>query len=145
MTFAYSDLSPRELEAFGFARARDVAFNAVRGLWKRRRGQGMTQKDLAVRIGRDPAWVSRKLQGPGNWTLRTIGAFVVALNGEIEIKIHDLEESSETLANYSGAYEEYSIRNPQRIPAAAIRDGSSGNQFIGQPPQPTLGVASPRP
>src|ERR1700680_2804417 len=102
MNFTYSDLSPRELETFGFARARDIAFNAVRDLWKRRRGQGMTQKDLAARIGRDAAWVSRSLQGPGNWTLRTIGAFVVALNGEIEIKIHDLEEQSETPTNYSG-------------------------------------------
>src|SRR6266702_7255878 len=88
MTSAFNDLTPKEREAFGFARARDVAFSAVRDLWKRRRAQGMTQKDLATRIGRDPAWVSRKLQGPGNWTLRTIGAFVVALNGEVEIKLH---------------------------------------------------------
>jgi transcriptional regulator with XRE-family HTH domain len=142
MTFVYDDLTPRELEAFGFARARDVAFNAVRELWKRRRGQGMTQKDLAVKIGRDPAWISRKLQGPGNWTLRTIGAFVVALNGEIEIEIHDLEERSNNRANYSGAYEEYLINNPP--PSAARRDGNYGNQIIGEPPQrPSgLGVSS---
>ena len=100
MTFAYSDLTPKELEAFGFARTRDIAFNAVRSLWRRRRDRGMTQKDLAARIGRDPAWVSRKLQGPGNWTLRTIAQFVVALNGEIEIKIHDLEEASDGLRTH---------------------------------------------
>jgi hypothetical protein len=143
MTFAYSDLTPRELEAFGFARARDVAFNAVRELWKRRRGQGMTQKDLAAKIGRDPAWVSRKLQGPGNWTLRTIGAFVVALNGEIEIKIHDLEELSNDRPNYSGAYEEYAVNTPSA--GAARQDGNYGNQFIGEPTQRPLGLGSPSP
>jgi transcriptional regulator with XRE-family HTH domain len=143
MTFAYSDLAPRELEAFGFARARDVAFNAVRELWKRRRDQGMTQRDLAAKIGRDPAWISRKLQGPGNWTLRTIGAFVVALNGEIEIKIHDLDGASNHRMNYSGAYEEYPIDNP---PAGAARqDGNYGNQFIGEPSQRPLGLGTPSP
>src|SRR5881394_247727 len=139
MTFAYSDLTPKELEAFGFARTRDIAFNAVRSLWRRRRDRGMTQKDLAARIGRDPAWVSRKLQGPGNWTLRTIAQFVVALNGEIEIKIHDLEEASDDRDNYSGAYEEYPAPPP---PGALRQDGNSGNQFIGKPPHPPLGVGS---
>ena len=138
MTFAYSDLSPGELEAFGFARARDAAFNAVRDLWKRRRGQGMTQKDLAARIGRDPAWVSRKLQGPGNWTLRTTGAFVVALNGEIEIKVHALEDPTEELSNYPGAYEGYGSAK------AVEKDGSNGNQTIGNPTN-RLGLASPSP
>jgi hypothetical protein len=125
MTFAYNHLPPKELEAFGFARARDVAFNAVRDLWKRRRGQGMTQKDLAAKIGRDEAWVSRNLRGPGNWTLRTIGAFVVALNGEIEIRVHDLETSSGDRVNYSGAYEEYPVI--PSLPSAALRDGNYGN------------------
>jgi transcriptional regulator with XRE-family HTH domain len=141
MTFAYSDLTPRELEAFGFARTRDLAFNAVRGLWRRRRSQGMTQKDLATRIGRDPAWVSRRLQGPGNWTLRTIGTFVAALNGEIEIKIHDLEEPPERITNDSGAYEEYgSPKEPP--PKAAEQNGSTGNQIIGDPLKHRLGMAA---
>ena len=134
MTSAFNDLTPKEREAFGFARARDVAFSAVRDLWKRRRAQGMTQKDLATRIGRDPAWVSRKLQGPGNWTLRTIGAFVVALNGEVEIKLHGLEDPSEELPNYLGAYEGYGAVT------AATQNGSTGNQFIGAP-RKMLGIA----
>jgi hypothetical protein len=138
MTFAYSDLTPRELEAFGFARARDIAFSAVRSLWRRRRSEGMTQKDLAARIGRDPAWVSRKLQGPGNWTLRTIGAFVVALNGEMEISIHALEDPPEVLTNHPGAYEGYGSAK------AIEKDGSNGNQIIGNPTK-KLGLASPSP
>ncbi len=74
----------------GFARTRDLAFAAVRKLWKLRQSQGMTQQDLAVRLGKDPAWVSRKLSGPSNWTLHTLGDLVDALDGEIEISIHDL-------------------------------------------------------
>jgi transcriptional regulator with XRE-family HTH domain len=133
MTFAYSDLTPKELETFGCARARDLAFNAVRALWKRRRSQGMTQNDLAAKIGRNPAWVSRNLQGPGNWTLRTIGAFVVALNGELEIKAHALEDPPDDPGPYGSAQ-------------AAKRDGSNGNQVISSPkpglePPRRLGIA----
>ena len=95
----------------------------------------MTQKDLAAKIGRDPAWISRKLHGPGNWTLRTIGAFVVALNGEIEIKVHALEDPPEILSNHPSAYEGYG--EAQTIK----RDGINGNQIIGEPSR-KLGVAS---
>lgn len=84
-------LDPRELEVYGFALVRDAAFDAVRKLWRRRQAQGMTPKDLAARIGRDPAWISRYLKGPGNWTLRTFGAFVIALDGEAEINVFGLE------------------------------------------------------
>jgi transcriptional regulator with XRE-family HTH domain len=105
MTSAFEILGPRELEAYGFARVRDTAFDAVNALWKRRKAGGMTQKDLADRIGRDPGWVSRNLRGPGNWTLRTIGAFIVALNGEAEITIFGLEDTPHYPKNadaYSG-------------------------------------------
>lgn len=109
MTSAFDVLNPKELEAYGFARVRDVAFDAVRALWKRRQAEGMTQKDLAARIGRDPAWVSRYLKGPGNWTLRTFGAFVIALNGEAEIQIFRLEDTVSDARNSDA----YSRRSPK--------------------------------
>jgi len=77
---------------YGFARARDLAFDAVLTLWRKRSAGGMTQSDLANRLGRDPGWVSRKISGPGNWTLRTLGAFVEALDGELEIVATPLEQ-----------------------------------------------------
>ena len=61
---------------YGFARARDVAFDAVQMLWRRRRAEGMKQTDIANALGHDPAWVNRNLRGPGNWTLKTIGELV---------------------------------------------------------------------
>lgn len=77
-------------EDYGFARVRDLAFDAVSSLW-RRQAEGFTQKDLAERVGRDPAWVCRQLSGPGNWTFRTFGALVEALDGEAEILVEALE------------------------------------------------------
>lgn len=90
---------------FGFARTRDKAFAAVRKLWKLRQAQGMSQLDLAVRLGRDPAWVSRKLSGPTNWTLRTLGDLADALDGEVQIQLIDLN-AAPSRRNYN-AYSGY--------------------------------------
>ncbi|MBR0668286.1 hypothetical protein GXW71_28295 [Roseomonas hellenica] len=48
---------------------------------------------MADRVGRDPAWVSRNLSSPGNWTLRTFGELTEALGGDVEIKIAASEDS----------------------------------------------------
>jgi transcriptional regulator with XRE-family HTH domain len=77
---------------YGFARARDLAFDAVNELSRKRQANGMKQAELALRLGRDTGWLSKKLKGPGNWTLRTFGEMAEALGGEIEISIHPLEE-----------------------------------------------------
>jgi hypothetical protein len=91
----------RELVDYGFARVRDLAFEAVRELWRKRESEGWTQAQLAEKLGRDPAWVSRKLGAPGNWTLKTFGAFVEALDGEAEIMIHDLNVHSFSGNNFN--------------------------------------------
>src|SRR5260370_41094418 len=103
---APTPLKGRDLEEYGAARIRNEAFEQVRLLWDRRKAEGWTQKRLADEIGRDPGWVSRTLSAPGNWTLRTIGAFTQALYGEAEIKIVALEDPIDTLSNYD-AYNGY--------------------------------------
>jgi hypothetical protein len=85
-------LLQREQGDYGFARVRDQAFDAVQTLWRRRQAEGMRQKDIAVFLGRKPAWVSRNLSAPGNWTLRTFGEFMQALGGEAEIQVHAVED-----------------------------------------------------
>lgn len=102
---------------FGFARTRDLAFGAVRKLWNARQAQGMTQADLASRLNRDRGWVSKRLSGPTNWTLRTFGDLVDALDGEVEIRIADLREPQnvENYDAYSGYGEEPIERRPGRI------------------------------
>lgn len=68
------------------------AFHAVNDLWQKRKAEGMTQKDIAERLGRDPAWVSRALGGPANWTLRTLGELTYALNGEVRLQAIAVED-----------------------------------------------------
>lgn len=94
MTFPsdLTSLSPEERCNYGFARVRDIAFDSVQALWRIRKIAGVTQSQLAAAIGKDEAWVSRNLRGPGNWTLRTLGAFIEALDGEIEITITPHED-----------------------------------------------------
>jgi hypothetical protein len=122
-------LEPRQLADFGFARARDLAFDAIHTLWRRRQAEGMKQTHIVDAIGRDPGWVSRTFRGPGNWTLRTLGELVEALNGELEIIVHAKEDVPERLVNYS-AYEGY---HPA-APGAQIGGLQGGNQVIGTVP-----------
>ena len=98
-----TELKPRQRADYGFARVRDIAFDAIRLLWDRRRVAGMKQTDLANAIGRDPAWVSRSLRAPGNWTLRTIGELAEAMDGEVEIIIHANEDAVTHNANFDVA------------------------------------------
>jgi transcriptional regulator with XRE-family HTH domain len=100
------DLTPDERRDFGFIRIRDIAFDAVQSLWRRRQTEGMTQADLASAINADAAWVSKNLRGPGNWTLRTFGAFVEALHGEAQITVRAIEDPLPIRAN-SHAYVDY--------------------------------------
>jgi len=98
-------LPAKDLAAYGTARARDIAFDAIRSLWDRRKEEGMKQKELAALIGRDAGWVSRCFRGPGNWTFQTFGALAIGLGGEIEIIVRPIEEPSPP-TNFD-AYEEF--------------------------------------
>src|SRR5882672_11283893 len=81
-------MTPEQRADYGASRVRDAAYDAVMDLWRRRKSEGMTQTQLADALGGDAGWLSRNLRGPGNWTLRTVGRLVEALNGEVELKVH---------------------------------------------------------
>jgi transcriptional regulator with XRE-family HTH domain len=93
-------MAPDQKADYGFARVRDAAYDAVMELWRRRKAEGMTQAELAHAIGGDAGWLSRNLRGPGNWTLRTVGRLAEALNGEVEVKVHGLEDPLPVPPNY---------------------------------------------
>jgi hypothetical protein len=137
-----SDLEPKERRDYGFARVRDLAFDAVRVLWTRRQKEGWQQSDIVRNIDSDPGWVSKKLRSPGNWTLRTFGELVEALDGEVEIIAHAKEDIKDSRQNHS-AYDGYGP-SPARSPLAATQNGNSGNQTIGAS-QHMLGIAATRP
>ncbi|MCV0385646.1 MAG: helix-turn-helix domain-containing protein [Nitrobacter sp.] len=117
-------MTPDQRADYGFARVRDAAYDAVMDLWRRRKAEGMTQSQLADALGGDTGWLSRNLRGPGNWTLRTVGRFVEALNGEIELKIHGLEDPLSAPPNYH-AYIGYEAQTATD-PAAPFGLPSSG-------------------
>jgi hypothetical protein len=96
---------------YGFARARDIAFDAVLALWRKRQAEGMKQSDIASILNHDPAWVSRQLKGPGNWTLRTIGELVEAMDGELDIAALGFDEPIYPTPNYD-AYSDYGVPTP---------------------------------
>lgn len=85
---------------------RDLAFDAVLTLWRRRQADGLTQKELAERLGRDPGWVSKALRGPANWEFKTFARLVRALEGEVDIEVHALEDPLPERPNYD-VYADY--------------------------------------
>ena len=103
MTFQSDALrmTPEQRRDYGFARVRDTAFDAIQVLWRRRKAAGLKQTDIASAIKRHPTWVSRSLRAPGNWTLRTIGELAEAMNGEVEIIVHAIEDPPTERRNYS--------------------------------------------
>jgi transcriptional regulator with XRE-family HTH domain len=113
------DLPKADLAAYGVARAKDAAFDAIRRLWERRKAEGLKQKDLAEIIGRDAGSVSRYLSGPANWTFRTFGELAVGLGGEIEIQVHALEDPLDPAPNFD-AYDGY-VRTFSSPQTAALR------------------------
>jgi hypothetical protein len=108
-------LKGRDLEKFGFARVRDLAYDAVHELWRRRKVEGWSQVHLAANIGRDTGWLSRYLQGPGNWTFRTFGALVEGLEGVVEIRVRAAEDFKRS-PNNRGVYSDYIFDVERRPP-----------------------------
>lgn len=87
-------LNNREMADTGLVRMQYEAFYAIYALWLRRRAEGMTQRDIAAKLERDPAWVSRALSGPKNWTMRTLGELAHALDGHVTIRVEAVEDFS---------------------------------------------------
>lgn len=54
--------------------------------------RGLSKRDVATLLNRDPAQITRWLSGPSNWTLDTISDLLLAMNAELEIKIIALDD-----------------------------------------------------
>lgn len=107
---------------YGFARVRDIAFDAVHKLWRKRHAGGMKQSDIAIILNRDPGWVSKQLSAPGNWTLRTIGELIEAMDGELDIQAFGIDEPYAATPNFD-AYSGYEGRHQttgQPSPATSV-------------------------
>ena len=65
----------------------DLCFLITKEITRQMTLKGMTQTQLAQKIGKTPAFVSRALSGDQNLTLKTIASFVAALDSKMEVKI----------------------------------------------------------
>ena len=71
-------ISPKAL-AYLAERARNNCYDYV---LRRFRRSGLTQADLARRMGKDPAQINRALASSGNWTIGTIAELLAAISEE---------------------------------------------------------------
>lgn len=120
------EFTPLERRNLGCARAQHAVFDAVMELWEVRQQQGLTQAEIAEFLGRDPGWVSRTLSGPGNWTLKTLGEFIEALNGLIEIKLLRREALHPGNFNiYSATIDEHAQKHCPIVTFNAVRPNTT--------------------
>jgi hypothetical protein len=58
--------------------------------WLRQEDQGLTQAELARRIGRKPEVINRLLGAPGNWTVNTVSDLLIGMGAEPELALFRL-------------------------------------------------------
>ena len=82
------------------AEARQRAFSVMRKAWKRRSAEGFTANELAIRLERDKAQVSRVLNGHApTMTLETLALFLDRMGYQLRIDC----EANEDIADVSHA------------------------------------------
>lgn len=118
-------LEKGELGDYGVARVKEIAFDAVMQLWRRRMAEGLTQKDLALSINRDHTAVCRNFRGPANWTFKTFGELVQGLGGDVRIYVDALEDDFPERSNYD-AYTEFDERGAANFLGDFTFDTSQG-------------------
>ncbi|MCJ2135626.1 hypothetical protein MKK69_16465 [Methylobacterium sp. J-026] len=65
-------------------------FGAIRVAAEYRKNvEGLTRKDVADRMGRDEATVSRTFSAPANWTIKTISDLCYSLNLDMQFVLID--------------------------------------------------------
>ena len=83
MSNSWSKL-PREMHYYR-QRLKNRVFNTLVSFFEREaRLNGITKKDVAARLDRDPAQITRWLSSPGNLTLESISDILFALEAEAE-------------------------------------------------------------
>ena len=76
-------------------RQRNRVFEEVVALFAQKaESEGLTKKELAARLGKNPSQITRWFAGPGNWTLDTMSDLLLAMGAEMHFIAVDLDEAS---------------------------------------------------
>ena len=73
--------------------AEGLALDVVTSIWRVMQERGMTQKELAEVVQKNPVYINRIFNGNHNMTLRTIAEILVALGQTARIEIKPAEEA----------------------------------------------------
>lgn len=94
------EISSREIFYFR-QRLKNKIFQSVLAYFNdSAKNEGLTKKDIARLLDKDPAQITRWFSGPNNWTLDTISDLLLAMDAEIEheiIPLHDNKYQFTTL------------------------------------------------
>lgn len=66
------------------ARLQSQLYQLVLDEFLRQQDRGLTQAELARRIGKRPEQINRWLGAPGNWTLETVSDLLLGMKTELE-------------------------------------------------------------
>ena len=81
-------ISEEQLAEYWYAFMHSL-LNEVTAVYRKR--EALSQKDIAVRLGRDPASISRWMSGRQNMTVRTINNIARAMDCRLRVSLDDLE------------------------------------------------------
>src|SRR6266436_3802205 len=76
--------------------AEGLALDVVTNVWRILQERGMTQRELAEAVDKNPVYINRILNGSHNMTLRTIAELLVALGQSARIEITPVSHSKGT-------------------------------------------------
>ena len=89
-----SALTEREIFYFR-QRYRNRVFQSVIAFFATQAEEtGLTKRELARRLAKDPAQITRWFSGPGNWTLDTVSDLLLAMGAEMGHAIVPLDDDS---------------------------------------------------
>ena len=92
-------------------------FNLAQALDRARVERNLTKAELARRMGRERAFVSRKLTHPENIELETLTLMLRSLGKRADIVIRDARRGDATLSVRAGT----AVRKGERVVAATVK------------------------
>lgn len=88
---------PAGVQAFVSEKLKNDLYDLVLHKFKE---SGISQSDLAARLGKDKALLSRQLSTPSNWTIDTIAKMLFAIDGSVLV-LSTMDPDTPSAANYT--------------------------------------------